>query len=178
MAKAAKKTAPDPLARGWAELSEARWEAARAFFEESLAAEETPEAFEGLSWAAWWLDDGPVVFEARERAYRLYRRTGEPASAARMATWLACDQLDFHGAWAVASVGSGGRIVCWIHSSRGPITAGLIGLRATSRTRPVRPRGPRSSRAGRRSLGGDSDRPTWKCSGWRSRAPRWCRAPG
>jgi LuxR family transcriptional regulator, maltose regulon positive regulatory protein len=103
MAKAAKKTAPDPLARGWAELSEARWEAARAFFEESLAAEETPEAFEGLSWAAWWLDDGPVVFEARERAYRLYRRTGEPASAARMATWLACDQLDFHGAWAVAS---------------------------------------------------------------------------
>ena len=103
MAKAAKETAPDPLALGWAELSEARWDAARAFFEESLAIEETPEAFEGLSWAAWWVDDGPVVFEARERAYRLYKRTEEPASAARMATWLACDQLDFHGAWAVAS---------------------------------------------------------------------------
>ena len=103
MAKAAKETAPDPLALGWAELSEARWDAARAFFEESLAIEETPEAFEGLSWAAWWVDDGPVVFEARERAYRLYKRTEERASAARMATWLACDQLDFHGAWAVAS---------------------------------------------------------------------------
>jgi LuxR family transcriptional regulator, maltose regulon positive regulatory protein len=103
VAKAAKETAPDPLALGWAELSKARWDAARAFFEESLAIEETPEAFEGLSWAAWWLDDGPVVFEARERAYRLYKRTEEPASAARMATWLACDQLDFHGAWAVAS---------------------------------------------------------------------------
>jgi LuxR family maltose regulon positive regulatory protein len=103
VARAAKETPSGPLALGWAELSEARWDAARAFFEESLAVEETPEAFEGLSWAAWWLDDGPVVFDARERAYRLYKETGQPASAARMATWLACDQLDFHGARAVAS---------------------------------------------------------------------------
>ena len=103
VAKAAKETPSASLADGWAELSEGRWEAARAFFEAALAAEETPEAFEGLSWAAWWLDDGEVVFASRERAYRLYRREGDPASAARMATWLACDQLDFHGAWAVAS---------------------------------------------------------------------------
>jgi LuxR family transcriptional regulator, maltose regulon positive regulatory protein len=102
VARAPKETPSGPLALGWAELAEGRWGAARAFFEESLALEETPEAFEGLSWAAWWLDDGPVVFDARERAYRLYKETGQPASAARMATWLACDQLDFHGAWAVA----------------------------------------------------------------------------
>ena len=43
------------------------------------------------------------MFAARERAYRLYRKSGDAASAARMATWLAADQLDFHGAWAVAS---------------------------------------------------------------------------
>ena len=103
MAQASEKERSDQLDLGWAELAEGRWSAARALFGDALATEETPEAFEGLSWAAWWLDEGRVVFEARERAYRLYKQTGDPASAARMATWLACDQLDFHGAWAVAS---------------------------------------------------------------------------
>jgi hypothetical protein len=28
-----------------------------------------PEAVDGLSWAAWWLNDEPVVFGARERAH-------------------------------------------------------------------------------------------------------------
>jgi LuxR family transcriptional regulator, maltose regulon positive regulatory protein len=90
-------------APGWRELRQADWAAARERFGEALAAEETPEAFEGLSWAAWWLDDGPGVFAAREAAYRLYMQRGDPAGAARMATWLAADQLDFCGAWAVAS---------------------------------------------------------------------------
>ena len=68
-----------------------------------LAEDATPAAFEGLSWAAWWLDDAETVFSARERAYALYRKGGDAAAAARMATWLAADQLDFHGAAAVAS---------------------------------------------------------------------------
>ena len=85
---------------GWNELRAARWEAARAAFE---AAGESAEALEGLSWAAWWLDDAEAVFDARERAYRLYRQDGDAAGAGRMATWLAADQLDFHGAAAVAS---------------------------------------------------------------------------
>jgi LuxR family maltose regulon positive regulatory protein len=58
---------------------------------------------EGVSWAAWWLDDEEAVFAAREGAYRLYKKRGEAAGAARMAIWLAVDQLDFRGAWAVAS---------------------------------------------------------------------------
>jgi LuxR family maltose regulon positive regulatory protein len=103
MAKASKQVASEQLQAGWAELGEGRWDAARAFFEEALAREETPEAFEGLSWAGWWLDDAQTVFSARERAYRMYRRSGDAAGAARMATWLAADQLDFHGAAAVAS---------------------------------------------------------------------------
>ena len=49
-------------------------------FRRAVAAEETPEALEGLSWAAWWLDDGDGVFAARERAYRLYRRRGDAAA--------------------------------------------------------------------------------------------------
>jgi LuxR family maltose regulon positive regulatory protein len=88
---------------GWTELEAGRWDAARALFAETLAVEETPAALEGLSWAAWWLDDADAVFDARERAYSLYRRQGNDAAAAHMAIWLAVDQLDFRGAWAVAS---------------------------------------------------------------------------
>ena len=95
--------ASDQVAAGWGELREAHWKSARERFQAALAAEETPEAFEGLSWAAWWLDDGEAVIAAREGAYRLYGERADAAGAARMATWLAADQLDFYGAWAVAS---------------------------------------------------------------------------
>jgi DNA-binding NarL/FixJ family response regulator len=84
-------------------LAQAAWEEARACFEAALEEEETPEALEGLSWSAWWLDDAPAVFDARERAHRLYREREDIVGAARMAIWLAVDHLDFHGALAVAS---------------------------------------------------------------------------
>ena len=85
---------------GWALLADARWDEARTYF---LAAGETAEAQEGLSWAAWWLDDAETVFAARERAFRLYGERADAAGAARMATWLAVDELDFRGAWPVAN---------------------------------------------------------------------------
>jgi DNA-binding NarL/FixJ family response regulator len=94
---------PELVSAGWARLADGDWDAARDLFTDSLAREATPEALEGLSWAAWWRDDAETVFDARERAYLLYRRRGERASAARMATWLAADQLDFRGAMAVAA---------------------------------------------------------------------------
>lgn len=93
---------PGALDAGWSRLAEGRWEAARSAFEQALAVEESPEGLEGLSWAAWWLDDEAAVFGARERAYRLYRSRGDSAAAARMATWLAADELEFHGAAPVA----------------------------------------------------------------------------
>jgi LuxR family maltose regulon positive regulatory protein len=102
MTKPPEGVASARLSAGWAQLADGEWAAARASFAEALAREQTPEALEGLSWAAWWLDDVEGVFDARERAYGLYRRRGERASAARMATWLAADQLDFRGAAAVA----------------------------------------------------------------------------
>src|SRR5215207_7449664 len=83
-------------------LTRGAWDEARARFEAALEEEETPEALEGLSWSVWWLDD-EAVFDARERAFRLYRERGDATGAARMATWLAVDHLDFHGALAVAS---------------------------------------------------------------------------
>ena len=90
-------------AAGWAALSQGRWDAARSAFADALAHGESPESLEGLSWAAWWLDDADTVFDARERACRLYRKRGDVASAARMAIWLGADHLDFHGAFAVAN---------------------------------------------------------------------------
>jgi LuxR family transcriptional regulator, maltose regulon positive regulatory protein len=91
------------LAAGWAALGDGRWSEARAAFEEAVAAEETPEGFEGLSWAVWWLDAAAAVLPAREQAYRLYRKRGDARSAGRMAIWLASDSLEFSGAMAVTS---------------------------------------------------------------------------
>ncbi len=88
---------------GWTELEHGHWPAARAAFEAALAAEENAAAHEGLSWAAWWLDDGPAVFAARERAHALYGEAGDARGAARMAIWLAVDELEFRSSWAVAS---------------------------------------------------------------------------
>jgi len=97
-----KQTAADSVGAGWADLAGGRWEAARARFDDAVGVAPSAEAFEGLSWSAWWLDDADVVFEAREQAYRLYEKSAEPASAARMATWLAADNLDFRGALSAA----------------------------------------------------------------------------
>ncbi len=87
---------------GWPALADGRWEDARDAFVAELKGEETPEAHEGLSWAAWWLDDADTVFSARKRAFQLYLERGAAASAGRLATWLAADHLDFRAASAVA----------------------------------------------------------------------------
>ena len=94
----ASKIASSRAEEGWEHLRAGRWSAARACFDHA----ETPEELEGLAWAAWWLDDEPATFAARERAHRGYRDAGDAASAARTATWLASDELDFHGALTVA----------------------------------------------------------------------------
>ncbi|HEX2103479.1 MAG TPA: LuxR C-terminal-related transcriptional regulator [Solirubrobacteraceae bacterium] len=93
----------DALARGWTDLHERRWEAAQANFEAAAARAQTAEALEGLSWAAWWRDDAEALFAARERAFALYKERGDMPGAARMAMWLAADELDFHGALSVSS---------------------------------------------------------------------------
>lgn len=103
MAQSSERPARDLVAAGWAALGEGQWTVARRRFDTALRRERTPEALEGSSWAAWWLDDAATVFAEREEAHRLYRAKGEARGAARMATWLAADELDFRGATAVAS---------------------------------------------------------------------------
>lgn len=63
---------------------------------------DSPEAFEGIGIAQWWLDDAEATIHARERAYRLYRERGDPVAAARVASALAWDSVLFGGRTAVA----------------------------------------------------------------------------
>src|SRR5213593_903258 len=96
-------TATDPFIAGAQALARGAWEEARAHLQAALATRETPQALEQLGLAAWWLDDAALTFDARERAYRLYRDQHDPLGAARVALWLAWDSLAFRGDTAVAS---------------------------------------------------------------------------
>jgi LuxR family transcriptional regulator, maltose regulon positive regulatory protein len=91
------------LREGEAALARGAWAEARAIFERELEARETVDALEGLSWAAWWVEDVPVCLEARERAYRLSRREGDMRRAAMLALWVADDYLILRGERAIAN---------------------------------------------------------------------------
>ena len=174
--EAIQRAPPARLESAWGELRAGRWEKAASLFEQAVKAEETPEAFEGLSWAAWWLDDAEAVFAARERAFHLDDAAGDAADAARMATWLASDQLDFHGAFAVAAG--------WLahaHRLLDPLESGpehrrlafLEGYMAHAGDETAKPG---ELGAARPSSGGSSAFPIWRCSGSPSRGRRWWRA--
>jgi LuxR family transcriptional regulator, maltose regulon positive regulatory protein len=89
------------LARGQTALAERAWSEARAAFEAALRESETAQAYEGLSWAAWWLNDGDLTIRSREAAHRLHRDAGDNLGAARMAMWVGSDYEDFRGEFAV-----------------------------------------------------------------------------
>ncbi len=101
----ARRHGPDAAgsaAEGRDALAHGRWDVARAAFERALAAEETPASLEGLGMAAWWLDDARAMFDARARAYQLYRRQGDRRGAGRVAMTIAEDAFQFRGEVAVA----------------------------------------------------------------------------
>lgn len=93
----------DQLAAGTRALATGAWDESLASFQAALATGETPEALEGVATAAWWLDDIPLIFESRERAYRLYQQAGDRQGAARLATWLGLDHYLFRGEMARAN---------------------------------------------------------------------------
>lgn len=93
----------DQLAAGARALATGAWDEGLASFQAALAVAETPEALEGVATAAWWLDDIPLIFESRERAYRLYQQAGDRRGAARLATWLGLDHYLFRGEMARAN---------------------------------------------------------------------------
>jgi ATP/maltotriose-dependent transcriptional regulator MalT len=95
--------AREHLDTGREALASGAWEQARSAFDAALALDESAQAWEGRSWAAWWLDDVALCLEGRERAYRLYRGDGDGRGAARMALWVGDDHLEFRGEAAVAN---------------------------------------------------------------------------
>ena len=94
---------PSECQKGDEALSRGAWEEARQAFQEASGNDGSPEAFEGLGTAAWWLDQADLVFDSRERAYRLYLAAGNQEGAARVAVWLAWDSWAFRGENAVAN---------------------------------------------------------------------------
>lgn len=86
---------------GTAALRRGDWTQAKRLFRVALARRQTPEAFEGLGWAEWWLDHAQASFAARERAYALYRTRGDRCAAARVAVALGVDYIDYRGEPAV-----------------------------------------------------------------------------
>ncbi len=93
----------EPVAAGRDLLKKGQWKKARLLFQQSLEVKESAEALEGLGVACSWLNDAAATIAAREKAFRLYRDAGNNRSAARVATWLAIDYVEFRGEVAVAS---------------------------------------------------------------------------
>src|SRR5690348_1402176 len=90
------------LADGNDALAGSEWVTAKRLFSEALEQGETPEALEGLASAAFFLSEGELALETRERAYAAYRRAGRPVDAARLAIALAWDYRTARGERAVA----------------------------------------------------------------------------
>jgi DNA-binding NarL/FixJ family response regulator len=97
-------TTEELLTEGWQALARTDWERGRSLFEAAAERNESAGALEGLSLAAWWLDDAETMFSMRERAYRLYRRDGDALSAGRLATLFGIDYFSFRGE---AAIGNG-----------------------------------------------------------------------
>ena len=91
------------LASGNEALQRGDWHAAREHFARAVEHEETPQGLEGLGMSLWWLHDVSMLFDVRERAYRLYRDDHDEQSAARMAIYIALDYYLFRGEHALVN---------------------------------------------------------------------------
>jgi len=87
----------EAIADGRSALARGAWAEARALFAEALGQEETPDGYEGLGIAARYELDAEAALEAHERGYRLARRRGDSAAAARIAIQLGYDAYAFRG---------------------------------------------------------------------------------
>jgi DNA-binding CsgD family transcriptional regulator len=81
------------LDAGQAALAHAKWAEAKKQFEESLKESDSPEAHDGLGLALWWLNDISTSHEQRTLAYLGYKSNGNLPKAARLAAWLAREQV-------------------------------------------------------------------------------------
>jgi len=84
---------PRIVSIGQSALANAKWEDAKEQFESALMESDSPEAHDGLGLALWWLNEIPESHEQRTLAYRGYKSSGDLPKAARLAAWLAREQV-------------------------------------------------------------------------------------
>ena len=137
-----------------------------------------PRTLEGLAWAAWWLDDEPTTFAARERAHRGYRDGGRRRGS-RAHGHLAGDRRarlprrrDRRPAVAPARPAPARAARAVPRARLAGLPGGLHRPRGRRHRDGAVARGPRRPRSG----GGSTCR-TSRCSGWRSRGRRSSPAP-
>lgn len=83
----------DCVSKGKSALANAKWEEAKRQFESALLDLDSPEARDGLGLALWWLNDINGSHEQRTQAYLGYKANGNLPKAARLAAWLAREQV-------------------------------------------------------------------------------------
>jgi ATP/maltotriose-dependent transcriptional regulator MalT len=81
------------ISAGQSALQNANWLEAKKQFEKALAESDSPEAHDGLGLALWWLNDISTSHEQRTLAYLGYKTSGNLPKAARLAAWLAREQV-------------------------------------------------------------------------------------
>ena len=103
--EAAQRAAPSArmVDAGKRALSAGRFDDARSSFEAALGEQETPEAHEGLGWAAVWRDDVTAGIGSFEQAHRLYLDQQDQRGAGRVALWLVYSHGYIRGEPAVAA---------------------------------------------------------------------------
>lgn len=89
------RSSSDYVAAGRFALENAKWEEAKGHFEQALMESDSPEARDGLRLALWWLNDIGGSHEQCTQAYLGYKANGNLARAARLAAWLAREQVFF-----------------------------------------------------------------------------------
>src|SRR5512133_3770956 len=85
--------ASDSIAVGELALANANWMEAKKQFEIALRELDSPEAHDGLGLALWWLNDISTSHEQRTLAYLGYKSNRDLLKAARLAAWLAREQV-------------------------------------------------------------------------------------
>jgi ATP/maltotriose-dependent transcriptional regulator MalT len=83
----------DHVSAGQFALANAKWLEAKEQFENALKESDSPEAHDGLGLALWWLNDISTSHEQRTFAYLGYKTNGNLSKAARLAAWLAREQV-------------------------------------------------------------------------------------
>jgi ATP/maltotriose-dependent transcriptional regulator MalT len=87
----------DHFSAGQSALAKAKWLEAKKQFETALLDSDSPEARDGLGLALWWLNDVSGSHEQRTLAYLGFKAKGEYPMAARLAAWLAREQVFLRG---------------------------------------------------------------------------------